>query len=160
MWNGKFVLIAGLLCLSICLGSKENEDKKLTTWGKVTSCVLATRRVLVVGTWSKVTNHTLNYPEVSQNTISQNISLKFHSHFNQIFCEKIINSIVFYFGQGRQSQYQIVGIEHFDHEFRPVNATIVKGGIGHRSVSIEIQTQAGCGINSTFVFYTFKKLTF
>lgn len=155
MWNGKFVSIAILLCLSICLGNKENEDKKLTTWGKVTSCVLATRRVLVGGTWSQVTNHTLNYPGVSQN-----ISLKFHSHLNWIFCEKIINSIVFYFGQGRQSQYQIVGIEHFDHAFRPVNATIVRGGIGHRSVSIAIQTQEGCGINSTFVFYTFKKLTF
>lgn len=151
MWNGKFVLIAVLLCLSICLGREENEDKKLTTWGKVTSCVLATRRVRLGGTRSQVTNHTFNYPEVSQNILLI---------LNWIFCEKIKNLIVFYFGQGRQSQYQIVGIEHFDHEFRPVNATIVKGGIGHRSVSIEIQTQEGCGINSTFVFYTFKKLTF
>lgn len=58
---GKFVAITVLVFLSVCFASEVNKS----TWGKVTSCRLATRNVVVAGTRNQLTNYTLIYPEVN-----------------------------------------------------------------------------------------------
>lgn len=159
MNSGKFVAITVLVFLSVCLASEVNKS----TWWKVTSCRLATRNVVVAGTRNQLTNYTLIYPEVNWTfQIFKQVNWK---QFNnkRIFPTKksVSNSWdCFNLLKGRQSQYQIVGIEHLDHEFRPVSVTILKGGVGQQNATIQIQSQRSCGINSTFIFYTFKKFTF
>lgn len=51
--------------------------------------------------------------------------------------------------------YPILGIKHIDFKSHPVNVTFVKGGVGFNNVTVNIESQRGHGINSTFYFYGF-----
>ena len=47
----------------------------------------------------------------------------------------------------------IAGIKHIDYKQHPVKVDILSGGVGFHTVTIEVTSQKGHGINSQFVFY-------
>lgn len=47
----------------------------------------------------------------------------------------------------------MAGIEHIDQRKHPSSFNVKKGGVGQQSVEIEVESQRGQGINSTFRFY-------
>lgn len=74
----------------------------------------------------------------------------------------IFNDIFFSltkFSTQNKNQFQvplavsIAGIKHIDYKSHPVSVKILNGGIGYHTATIEITSQRGHGINSTFIFY-------
>ncbi|KAG4066514.1 hypothetical protein HA402_007150 [Bradysia odoriphaga] len=64
--------------------------------------------------------------------------------------QPITKEIEFRVPAGRQA---IIGIKHIDWSQHPVQTEITDGGIGRNYVTIEITSQAGHGIESSFIFY-------
>ncbi|XP_055306310.1 uncharacterized protein LOC129570645 [Sitodiplosis mosellana] len=64
-----------------------------------------------------------------------------------------IKTFKFTFPEG-QGTNTIFGIQHFDFQSHPVSVRFLKGGIGQRNVTLQIDSQRGHGINSIFIFYT------
>lgn len=50
--------------------------------------------------------------------------------------------------------YSIIGIKHTDNSPLPCEVKILKGGIGHKNVTIQLQPQQNAEINSEFTFYS------
>lgn len=70
----------------------------------------------------------------------------FHFSFESF----LINILIF--EQGSPT-FTIDGIQHLDYKSHPVSVTL-KGNIGDRSITLEIESQRSHGINSTFIFFT------
>ncbi|XP_055306309.1 uncharacterized protein LOC129570644 [Sitodiplosis mosellana] len=89
-----------------------------------------------ITTWGQVTSRTLG----TKNVVATSSILQ-------------IKTFKFTFPEG-QGTNTIFGIQHFDFKSHPVSVRFLKGGIGQRNVTLQIDSQRGHGINSTFIFYT------
>lgn len=47
----------------------------------------------------------------------------------------------------------IAGIRHIDFKSHPIEVQFKEGGIGYHTTTIQLTSQKGHGINSTFIFY-------
>lgn len=153
----KFVVVAVLLCLSVCIVS----SLKVNTFGRITNRTMGTRRIDVRATRYQTKNYTLTFPEVicffftftyfwwSSSPENQDVTVKLQNTNNNFKWAKLI----IFFSQGR-SPHPIVGIQYLDYEVRPSSVRFLKGGLGQQNVTLFVQSQRDFGINSTFVFYT------
>lgn len=167
----KFVVFVFLSCLAVCFASV-----KVTNWGNVNARTMGTENVLVSSSFMQVKTHTFTYPKVSWFFWFYKISFLYWNHFSEVkrenienfvsFCyillltifvtlskKPFIKMLNFLFFQG-QSAYAIYGIKHMDYKSHPVSVRFLKGDIGSRNITIQIESQRNHGINSTFIFYT------
>lgn len=140
----KFVGVFILVCLAVCCVNSAT----VTTWGNTNLREMGRHREFALpntnqfyhGNQFQIRNFT--YPRVRNfRSINTELSLTFLSFLSQ--------NMNYY-----QPRQRIAGIKHIDHSSRPVkvdfkNSTV----IGSYNVTIQLTSQRGHGINSTFIFY-------
>lgn len=130
----KFAVLFALVCISYA--NSESVMDLGNTKGRAINIeyVVADRQMF------KIQNRTVTIPRV------RNI---FQFRMKK---QKIKNIFIFAFPKTTWP-LEIVGIRHINNEPMPVEAKIIGGGIGHKSVTINLISIRGQGINSTFLFY-------
>lgn len=95
-----------------------------------------------VGILQKTSNRIIHIPTGKFNFFpGDSLVLKFWSG---------VNEICFF----QYKSYQpIRGIKHLDYKSHPSNVKFLKGAIGSFNVSLEVTSQSGHGIQSSFIFY-------
>lgn len=73
--------------------------------------------------------------------------------FGSLTIFKVFFGYLIQFFLQQEIPYILAGIQHIDHEERPSNLHVLKGGVGQSFVDIKLESQRGKGINSTFLFY-------
>lgn len=142
----KFSLLLIILCL--CAYASCHQE---TLWGNTDWNVreLGTETIVVTSSWFEVKQHNFTFPRVSIGSIYFN-----WVQFRGNNCNQKLNYSMNHLQNG--GTVQISGIKHVDYKSHPVNVRFINGGLGFLSVSIEITSQRGHGINSTFTFYAQK----
>lgn len=135
----RIALFVVLSCVCICFV----HCVTITNWGNVHTRSIGAERVVEKSSWLRVKTHTFSYPKVD-----------FDSFSFEIYSIKNLSRSFFPFLQ-HNSSAPIIGITHMDFKQHPVSVKFVKGFIGDRNITIQIDSQRGHGINSTFIFFTY-----
>lgn len=141
----KFAAILVLLCICIC-----NVHPLSTTWGDVSGKVLDKESVRINSTPDEVKTATVTYP-VSVCVLKQQIPFQFE--WDKTNETNVHMSSLFQNENSSKQDVTIKGIKVYDYKSNPTTATIVSGGVGSNSVTINIESQKGHGIKSVLVFY-------
>lgn len=151
----KFAVFIVVACLSVCCINAANPT--ITTWIQVNSTTEITKNIVVPSSFLRVKSYTFSYPDVST-TFFQLFEMKLifcvqdFLHISDDFCNTL--TISFLYSVQAYSRNKIKGIEHKDFTSNPATVRFLIGGVGHNNVTLEIESQRGYGINSTFTFYT------
>lgn len=145
----KLAVFFVLACLSVCCVNSVT----VNTWGRITNRTLGTKNVTVASSIFTVKNYTLTFPEVScveQKCVIYKWLVEINwLKINCLFCFGLSFFVFQYVNYN-----QIHGITHIDYKSHPTSVRFLKGGIGQLNVTLQILSQRGHGINSTFIFYT------
>lgn len=137
----KFAAFVVLSCACICIA----HSVSVTSWGSPTGRIIGYKNITMGTIHGRKSNVTFTYPPV--NLIS---NFKFQKY--QMSPKATIKSVCCCFFQGKSFQ-AIRGIKYLDYAWRPSAVKFLKGYVGARNVTIQVQAQPGYGINSTFIFY-------
>lgn len=120
-----------LVCIGVCYVNSET----ITVYGNVEGQVMNIENLFAEREMFKMQNLTVTLPRV--NILSNRKSYDLPFYF-------ILINFIPLFSQTTWP-FIITGIRHIDHKFIPVVTTILDGGIGHESVTLNVHSQRGFG---------------